>query len=305
MKTLLPSALAFVAALSLQSNIAAQDRAEPRSRDANTQRDEKPRAEEPRRRDGGEREAQVAKLRAQLEELAAAGKFDEAAEVKRRIAELTERRAPDAGGDNPEIAQLQKKLHELVEQQRFDEAAQVKRRIEEIAGARGQHAEQRGGDRVAQRGGERGDNTEARLQAMMAQAEKLRAAGQNEEAERIMRDAGELKRQLADPRGRGERAERGDNPEARLQAMMAQAEKLRAAGQNEEADRIVREVGEAKRQLTERRERVAGDGRVAERPGRDPRADEVFANIKELRAELNELRQAVAELKRQLDEKKK
>ncbi|MBI3877710.1 MAG: UvrB/UvrC motif-containing protein [Verrucomicrobia bacterium] len=297
MKTLLPSALAFVAALSMQSNIAAQDRAEPRTRDVNTQRDEKPRAEEPRRRDGGEREAQVAKLRAQLEELAAAGKFEEAAEVKRRIAELTERRAPDAGGDNPEITQLQNKLRELVEQQRFDEAAQVKRRLEELGAARGL--------RASVRGGERGDNPEARLQAMMAQAEKLRAAGQNEEADRIMREAEGLKRQFADPRGRGEKVERGDNPETRLREMTAQAEKLRAAGQNEEADRILREVGEAKRQLAERRERGAGDGRVAERPARDPRADEVFANIKELRAELNELRQAVAELKRQLDEKKK
>jgi hypothetical protein len=292
---------------------AARERAQV-ARDKNPAR-EGDRAAEPRRGEReGDRDAELLKLRARIEELAAAGKFEEAAEIKKQLAELMERRATTRDGATPEIRELQLKLKQLVADERYEEAAAVKRRLGELVEKNfdARKPDARPDAKPEARPEGRPVDGERRLQELAAMAEKLRAAGRDEDAARVQREAEDLRRQLAGGRGRGEPearivkvpAERGENPEARLRDLMARAEKLRAAGQLDEAEKLAREAGELRRQMAERGAR--GDVPL-QRPEarRDARPDEYQAALKELRAEMAELHRAVAEMRKLLEEKKR
>jgi len=262
----------------------------------------------------GDRDAELQKLRAKIEDLAAAGKFDEAAELKKQLAEALEKRGTTREFSDPEIRELQAKLKQLVATERYEEAAAVKRRLGELAE---RQIDRPKGDRVEKPGVERGENLEAQVRDMMARAEKLHAAGRGEEAEELYRQATALRQRLGAGRERDFRQDnpRGENPEARLKELAAAAEKLRAAGREDEAERVLREAGELKRQIADRAGR--GDRPAAPREGapvtrRDQpapregdRGGELAAQVNELRAEMAEMRRVLAELRKQLEEKKR
>lgn len=162
----------------------------------------------------------------------------------------------------------------------------------------------------------RAGEPERRIQQLMAAVENLRAAGMNELAENLARQAAEMRKHMTEGRGPGEPgvAPRGDRrPDAPPVPRGEVGDKPRGEGRGEPG---VKPRGEAPAPRGEApavrgepgREGVARrvDGPAFRGEGAPlPPAAELQNVIRQMREEMMEMQQAMRELRRQLEEKSK
>lgn len=153
------------------------ERAEQQARQAKEQA-ERARAVVREQRQAAEREAD--ELRAHLEDLVAAGQLEEAAQVKKRLAELERRRErPREGFARPEPERplprerIERQIAELREQGRAEEAERLEREMRERMGPEGRPEPREMEDR------------HPRLEHLNAAIENLRLAGLPRIADRL------------------------------------------------------------------------------------------------------------------------
>lgn len=175
------------------------------------------------------------RLRAEIGELAAAGKKEQAAELEQKLIRLKETlgregRPPGPEAERERFAGMKEKIGALHQAGKHEEAERLE---QELRGAlaKGGQRERELRERERRPGPERPDVEEAhrRMHHLRVAADNLRALGMHGEAERFARQAEEIERHLGGDRGPG--PEPG-GMEPRLRELQGQINELREAVQD-------------------------------------------------------------------------
>ncbi|MBI4663361.1 MAG: hypothetical protein HY735_31560 [Verrucomicrobia bacterium] len=225
---------------------------------------EKQRAQEGKSKEPAdlERQEKIKHLRAELKELTAAGKMEQAAKVKQAIAELEHRPGPGTKADRfaeakERIMWLRKEIEERHRLGRHEEAERLEQQAREMK-EKIVAAEEKGEfrpDRPKFEGPEHAwmqkrppgeplpppEEIERRHRHLIAAIENLHAAGMHEPAEHLTQQAEKFHRELREKREAGQHGP--ERPQANVQALLGEIKELRQA------------VQEIRRQLEELRQR--------------------------------------------------
>ena len=195
-----------------------------------------------------------------------------------------------------QMRKLEQKAKELQAAGKEDQANAVRREMQELREKFARVAKERRGDQAS--GDDHRTDLQQKLEHARAELKEAREGGNKERAEELQRGLHKLETELGRQNPNGER-ERGSVPPEQVREQMCKleqkAKELKAAGQDDQAHAVMREMQELREKAAHMTKRRDGDERRVQRQHRE-RGPVQYPEQASMEQRLQHLREAVGHL---------